>query len=160
MKGPRVGMGYDVHRFGGPGPVILGGVSIEHPTGLVGTSDADVAVHALCDALLGAAAQGDLGTLFPSDDEQWQGANSLDLLAVCAQRIRSAGYDPGNVDITIVAQNVRVAPHRDTMRSNIAVVLQIPVLNVSVKATTTDGLGYLGADEGIAAHAVALLDYP
>ncbi len=157
MKGPRVGLGYDVHRLAGPGPVILGGVSIEHPVGLLGTSDADVAVHALCDALLGAAALGDLGMLFPSDDEQWQDANSMDLLAACVQRVRGGGYDPGNVDVTIVAQSVRIAPHRDAMRSNIAVVLQIPILNVSVKATTTDGLGYLGADEGIAAHAVAMI---
>jgi len=159
MKGPRVGLGYDVHRFGGPGPIVLAGVPIDHPVGLLGTSDADVAAHAVCDALLGAAAQGDLGTLFPSDDEQWHGADSMDLLAACVQRVRGAGYDPGNVDVTIVAQSVRVAPHRDTMRANIAVVLQVPILSVSVKATSTDGLGYLGADEGIAAHAVALI-YP
>ncbi len=159
MRGPRVGIGYDVHRLGGPGPVILGGVSIEHPVGLLGTSDADVAVHALCDALLGAAAQGDLGVLFPSDDEQSQGADSMELLAACVQRVRGTGYVPGNVDITIVAQSVRVGPHRDAMRSNIAIILQVPILDVSVKATTTDGLGYIGEGEGIAAHAVAMI-YP
>lgn len=159
MKGPRVGLGYDVHRFGGEGPVVLAGVEIDHPVGVLGTSDADVATHAICDALLGAAAQGDLGALFPSDDERWQGADSMDLLATCVQRIRSAGYDPGNVDVTIIAQDVRVAPYREEMRSNLAVVLQLPILNVSVKATTTDGLGYLGAGKGIAAHAVALV-YP
>jgi len=159
MKGPRVGFGYDVHRFGGPGPVVLAGVQIDHPVGVLGTSDADVATHAVCDALLGAGAQGDLGMLFPSDDEQWQNANSMDLLAACLQRVRSAGFDPGNIDVTIVAQEVRVAPHREAMRSNLAVVLQIPMPSVSVKATTTDGLGYIGAGEGIAAHAVALI-YP
>ncbi len=160
MKGPRVGFGYDVHRFGGDGPVVLGGVEIDHPVGLVGTSDADVAVHAVCDAFLGAAALGDLGTLFPSDDERWQGANSLELLAQCIGRVRTAGFDPGNVDVTIVAEEVRVAPHREAMRTNLAVTLQIPLPSVSVKATTTDGLGSIGAGEGIAAHAVAVVLYP
>jgi 2-C-methyl-D-erythritol 2,4-cyclodiphosphate synthase len=159
MKGPRIGFGYDVHRFGGPGPVVLAGVEVDHPVGVLGTSDADVATHAVCDALLGAAAQGDLGMLFPSDDEQWHNANSMDLLAVCLQRVRSAGFDPGNIDVTIVAQDVLIAPHREAMRSNLAVALQIPMPSVSVKATTTDGLGSLGSGEGIAAHAVALV-YP
>lgn len=157
MKGHRVGIGYDAHRFGGSGPVVLAGVSIENAVGVLGTSDADVAAHAVCDALLGAAALGDLGSLFPSDDERWHGADSMELLAACAQRVREAGFKQGNVDLTIVVENLRVAPHREAMRSNLALAVQIPVTAVSVKATTTDGLGWIGAGEGLAAQAIAMI---
>jgi len=157
MIAPRVGIGYDAHRFGGPGPVVLAGVSIPHPHGVLGTSDADVAAHAVCDALLGAACLGDLGGLFPSDDEQWHGADSMELLSLCAQHVREAGYEPGNVDVTIVAEELRVAPHREAMRSRLAVAMQIAVSDVSVKATTTDGLGWVGAGEGLAAQAIVMI---
>ncbi len=154
MTGSRVGMGYDAHRFGGVGPVILAGVPIEHPVGVLGTSDADVAAHAVCDALLGAAALGDLGHFFPSDDEQWHGADSMELVAICGQKVRSARFELGNVDVTIIVETVRIAPYRDEMRSNLALALQLPILAVSVKATSTDGLGWIGSGEGLAAHAV------
>ncbi|GMR01856.1 MAG: 2-C-methyl-D-erythritol 2,4-cyclodiphosphate synthase [Acidimicrobiia bacterium] len=157
MMGSRVGMGYDAHRFGGAGPVILAGVPIEHPVGVLGTSDADVAAHAVCDALLGAAALGDLGNFFPSDDEQWHGADSMELVATCGRQVRSARFELGSVDVTIIVEAVRVAPYRDEMRSNLALALQLPILAVSVKATTTDGLGWIGSGEGLAAHAVATI---
>lgn len=155
--GSRVGMGYDAHRFGGTGPVILAGVPIDHPVGVLGTSDADVAAHAVCDALLGAAALGDLGDFFPSDDEQWLGADSMELVAACGRQVRSARFELESVDLTIIVEAVRVAPYRDEMRSNLALALQLPILAVSVKATTTDGLGWIGTGEGLAAHAVATI---
>lgn len=155
MTDTRTGLGYDAHRFGGDGPVVLGGVSIDHTAGIIGTSDGDVAVHAVCDALLGAIAAGDLGTYFPSSDPQWTDADSLDLLRSCAARVSSAGYVIGSVDVTIIVESVRIAPHRDLMRRRLADAMGIEVDHVSVKATTTDGMGYIGADTGLAAQAIA-----
>jgi 2-C-methyl-D-erythritol 2,4-cyclodiphosphate synthase len=155
MTDVRTGFGYDAHRFGGDGPVMLAGVGIEHPVGVLGTSDGDVATHAVCDALLGAVAAGDLGTFFPSSDPKWEDIDSLRLLESCVAKVVGAGYAIGSIDLTIVVQSVRVAPHRDKMRSRLADVMQIPVETVSVKATTTDGLGWIGTDVGLAAHAVA-----
>jgi 2-C-methyl-D-erythritol 2,4-cyclodiphosphate synthase len=157
MSEARTGIGYDAHRFGGEGPVIIGGVEIEHTSGLVGTSDADVAAHAICDAMLGAAALGDMGTHFPSDDDRWAGADSMDLLAACAAMVRSSGFTIENCDVTVIAEDVRVAPHREAMRSRIAAAIASDVDRVSVKATTTDGLGWIGAGEGVAAQAVVTL---
>lgn len=154
----RVGFGFDAHRTGGTGPLKLAGVEVAADTGLVGTSDADVAVHALVDALLGAAALGDIGMFFPSSDPRWRGADSLDLLATVVASVGDAGYRIGSVDVTIVAQSVRVAPHRELMRARLADVLGIAPAGVSIKATTTDGLGFLGRDEGIGATAVAVLE--
>jgi 2-C-methyl-D-erythritol 2,4-cyclodiphosphate synthase len=153
----RVGFGFDAHRTGGEGPLKLAGVEVATDRGLIGTSDADVAVHALIDALLGAAALGDIGTYFPSSDPRWRGADSLDLLTDVVTTVASAGYRIGSVDLTIVAQNVRVAPHRETMRARLAETLGTPIDSVSVKATTTDALGFLGRDEGIGATAVAVI---
>ena len=157
MSGTRVGFGYDAHRFGGDGPVVLAGVSIDHEMGVIGTSDADVASHAVCDALLGAGALGDLGEFFPSDDTRWQGAQSTGFVSTCARVVREAGFEIGNVDITIIAQSVRVSPHRQAMRENLATAMKVPIAQVSVKATTTDRLGWIGSGEGLAAHAVAVL---
>jgi len=154
MTDLRTGIGYDAHRFGGDGPVVLGGVVIDHPVGVLGTSDGDVATHAVCDALLGAVAAGDLGTYFPSSDPQWKGADSLDLLGSCTARVTEAGYSIGSIDVTIIVQGVRVAPHRDLMRSRLADAMGVEVDRVSVKATTTDGLGWVGTDAGLAAQAV------
>jgi 2-C-methyl-D-erythritol 2,4-cyclodiphosphate synthase len=154
----RVGHGFDAHRLGGDPPVVLGGVVVDEARGAVATSDGDVALHALTDALLGAGALGDLGTHFPSTDPRWENASSLDLLARAVDLVAAAGFSVVNVDVTIVAESIRVAPHREAMRSAIAGVLGVDVDAVSVKATTTDGLGFLGRDEGIAALATATLD--
>jgi 2-C-methyl-D-erythritol 2,4-cyclodiphosphate synthase len=153
----RVGFGFDAHRTGGDRPLKLAGVEVAPDHGLIGTSDADVAVHALIDALLGAAALGDIGTYFPSSDPRWEGADSLDLLRDVVATVGSAGYEVGSVDVTVVAQNVRVAPHREAMRVRLADTLGIATASVSVKATTTDALGFLGRDEGIGATAVAVI---
>jgi 2-C-methyl-D-erythritol 2,4-cyclodiphosphate synthase len=157
MSEARTGIGYDAHRFGGDGPVIIGGVEIEHSTGLVGTSDADVAAHAICDAMLGAAALGDMGTHFPSDDDRWVDADSMHLLAACAAMVRSSGFAIANCDVTVIAEEVRVAPHREAMRSRVAAGISLDIDRVSVKATTTDGLGWIGAGDGVAAQAVVTL---
>jgi 2-C-methyl-D-erythritol 2,4-cyclodiphosphate synthase len=151
----RVGHGFDAHRLGGGPPLVLGGVVVDEDHGLVATSDGDVAIHALIDALLGAAALGDLGTHFPSADPRWEGSSSLDLLGRAVELLGERGLGVVNVDVTIIAQSIRVAPHREAMRSAIAGVLGVGVDAVSVKATTTDGLGFLGRDEGIAALATA-----
>jgi 2-C-methyl-D-erythritol 2,4-cyclodiphosphate synthase len=157
MSGSRVGFGYDAHRFGGDGPVILAGVPIEHDSGVIGTSDADVAFHAVCDALLGAGALGDLGEFFPSDDPRWSGADSTEFVSECARMVREAGFEIGNIDVTVLAQSVRVSPHRETMKENLASALGISPGDVSVKATTTDRLGWIGSGQGLAAHAVVVL---
>ena len=157
MTDTRVGFGYDAHRFGGKGPVMLAGVAIEHDTGVIGTSDADVAAHAVCDAILGAAALGDLGEFFPSDDPRWHGADSMRFVGRCGRMVREAGFEIGNIDVTVIVQSVRVAPHRKAMRENLATALGIPISGVSVKATTTDRLGWIGSGEGLAAHAVVVL---
>ena len=154
---PRVGTGFDVHPFAKGRPLILGGVHIAHPRGLAGHSDADVVAHAVADALLGAAALGDLGEHFPSRDPRYAGADSLELLAQVVQRIGERGWRVGNVDCTVIAEWPKLAPHRDAMRANLARVLGVPLADVSVKATTTEKLGFTGREEGIAAHASALI---
>ena len=153
----RVGWGCDAHRFGGPGPTLLGGVVVDSDRGVEATSDGDVLAHAAADALLGAAALGDLGTLFPSDDPRWRGADSMGLLAAVAARVADAGFRVASLDATVIAERVRVSPHRAAIRSRLAAVLGTGVEAVSVKGTTTDGLGFLGRDEGLAAAAVAVL---
>ena len=154
----RVGIGFDAHRFGGPGPIVMAGVVVAPDRGLEGTSDADVAAHAVADALLGAAALGDVGTHFPASDERWHGADSMVLLDRVVGLLAAAGHVPRNVDVTVIAQSVRIAPYREEMRHRIADVLAIDVAAVSVKATTTDHLGAIGRDEGIAALAVATVE--
>ncbi len=153
----RIGHGYDVHRLVPGRKLILGGVEIPHTTGLLGHSDADVLTHALMDALLGAAAMGDIGHLFPDSDAQYAGADSLQLLRAVMDRLRAAGYAVGNVDCTVLAQAPKLAPHILQMRKNLAEILGCGLDAVSVKATTEEGLGFTGAKEGIAAHAVVLL---
>lgn len=153
----RTGFGYDVHRFGGDGPVVLCGVELDHPTGILATSDGDVAAHAIADALLGAAAIGDLGTEYPSDDPASEGARSLDMLAQCAIKVQDRGFDIQNVDVVIVVEEIRIAPHRDEMRQHLADALHISLNQISVKGKTTDGLGAIGAGEGLAAQAVVTI---
>ena len=153
----RIGHGYDVHRLVPGRKLILGGVEIPHTTGLLGHSDADVLTHALMDALLGAAAMGDIGHLFPDSDAQYAGADSLQLLRAVMERLRAAGYAVGNVECTVLAQAPKLAPHILQMRKNLAEILGCGLDAVSVKATTEEGLGFTGAKEGIAAHAVVLL---
>ena len=154
----RIGQGYDVHAFEAGRPLILGGIRIESDHGLAGHSDGDAAVHAVIDALLGAAALGDIGTHFPSSDERWRDANSLDLLKQTVILIASAGYAIVNVDLTIVAAAPRIAPHITEMRAALSLVLGIELTCVGVKAKTTDGLGAIGRGEGIEAQAVALIE--
>jgi 2-C-methyl-D-erythritol 2,4-cyclodiphosphate synthase len=157
MDDVRTGFGYDAHAFGGEGPIVMCGVQIEHQTGVIGTSDADVATHAVGDALLGAAALGDLGQHFPSVAESSIDADSLEMLSTCADLVRSDGYAISSVDVTIIVQEVRVSPHRDQMRANLSDAATIPIERVSVKATTTDHLGWIGRGEGLAAHAVVTI---
>ncbi len=154
----RVGIGYDVHPFAEGRPLVLGGVTVPHASGLEGNSDGDVLTHALIDALLGAAALGDIGTHFPSEDQQWRGASSVDLLAQTRNLLREAGFGVANVDATIVAQAPKLAPYTQEMRELLAQALDVDPGNVSVKATTTDRLGAIGRGEGIAAVTVALID--
>lgn len=153
----RVGVGYDAHRLVADRPLILGGVRIPYHVGLDGFSDADVLSHAACDALLGAAALGDLGTHFPSSDETWRGARSLDLLRRVAAMLEPAGWRLLNLDAVIIAQAPKLAPYTAAMRRNVAAALGIALGQVSIKATSTDGLGFTGSGEGMAAQAVALL---
>ena len=153
----RIGQGYDVHRLTADRKLILGGVEIPFEKGLLGHSDADVLLHAICDALLGGAALGDIGKHFPDSDPAYAGVSSLSLLEATVRLLREAGYTVGNVDSTVIAQRPKLAPFLPEMRRNIADVLGIPVENVSVKATTEEGLGFTGSGEGIAASAVALL---
>jgi 2-C-methyl-D-erythritol 2,4-cyclodiphosphate synthase len=156
----RTGWGFDAHRIGPVGPMRIGGVKVSEDRGLIGTSDGDVALHAVADAILGAAALGDLGMHFASNDEQWHGADSSDLLRRVVTMAAAAGYVVDSVDVTVIAESVRIAPHRDEMRRRAAEILGAPVERVSVKATTTDGMGYLGREEGVAAAAVAVLRRP
>ena len=155
---PRIGYGYDVHRLTEGRPLILGGVTIPWEKGLLGHSDADVMLHALMDALLGAAALGDIGHLFPDSDQRYRGIDSRKLLRRVAVLLEQEGYAVGNVDVTLVAQRPKIAPYIEAMRTNIAADLGISVTKVSVKATTEEGLGFTGAGEGMAAHAVCLLE--
>jgi 2-C-methyl-D-erythritol 2,4-cyclodiphosphate synthase len=153
----RVGLGVDAHAFAPGVPLVLGGVAIDHPRGLAGHSDGDVIAHALIDALLGAAGLGDIGSLFPPADSEWEGASSLDLLAVAYRDVRAAGYELVNADCVLVGEEPRIAEHRDEMRRRLAAALGADPSLVAVRATTTDGLGFTGRREGLAAHAVALL---
>lgn len=153
----RIGLGFDVHKFGGEGPVIIGGVSIPYEQGLIAHSDGDVALHALCDALLGAIAAGDIGRHFPDTDEQWKGADSRALLRDVYQRVLKQGYQLGNADITLIAQAPKMAPYIESMCQVIAEDLQTATSNINVKATTTERLGFTGRKEGIACEAVVLL---
>lgn len=153
----RIGQGYDVHAFGAGDHVVLGGVRIAHERGIVAHSDGDVAIHALCDAILGALALGDIGTHFPPSDERWRGADSRRFLKHCAVLMREHGFELGNGDVTIVCERPKIAPHAAAMRSNLAADLGCAIERVSVKATTTEKLGFTGRGEGIAAMAVVLL---
>jgi 2-C-methyl-D-erythritol 2,4-cyclodiphosphate synthase len=153
----RIGQGYDSHRLIEGRKLILGGVEIPHERGLLGHSDADALLHAITDAILGAAALGDIGKHFPDTAEEFRGADSRVLLREAAKRVRATGYDIGNVDCTIIAQRPKMAPHIGTMAANIAADLGVPAGHVNVKAKTNEKLGYLGREEGINAEAVALL---
>lgn len=156
----RIGHGYDVHRLVAGRKLILGGVEIPHETGLFGHSDADVLTHAVMDALLGAAALGDIGKLFPDSDPRFEGADSLKLAQEVAILLRQHRYEIGNIDATILAQRPKLAPYIPQMRANLAAALGVPVDAVSVKATTEEKLGFTGEERGIAAHAVCLIDAP
>ena len=153
----RIGQGYDVHRLVAERPLILGGIEIPYEKGLLGHSDADVLLHAISDALLGAAALGDIGAHFPDSDPAYRGADSAELLRAVGDLIRAAGYEIGNLDSTVVCQAPKLAPHIASMRARIAEVLALPVGAVSVKASTEEHMGFTGRGEGIAAHAVCLL---
>ena len=153
----RIGHGYDVHRLVEGRDLILGGVKIDYEKGLDGHSDADVLLHAVSDALLGAAGLGDIGRHFPDTDPKYKGADSLLLLKNVAEKVAAAGYRVSNIDVTMIAQRPKLAPYIDTMRSNIADALETDVSNISVKATTEERLGFTGSGEGIAAHAVCLI---
>lgn len=157
MSGLRIGLGVDAHAFGEGVPLLLGGVRLDHPRGLVGHSDGDVLAHALTDALLGAAGLADIGALFPSDDERWRGADSLELLAEAYRQVREAGFELVNADCVLIGQEPRIAPHREEMRRRLAAALGVEAGAVNVRATTTDRLGFTGRGEGLAAQAVALL---
>ena len=154
----RIGHGYDVHRLVEGRKFILGGVEISNDKGLLGHSDADVLLHAISDSLLGAAALGDIGKHFPDSDEKYKGANSLVLLSSVAEILKQNGFFVVNIDATVIAQRPKLSPYIDLMRENIAATLCIEKSYVSVKATTEEGLGFTGAGEGIAAHAVCLID--
>ncbi|CDH19422.1 2-C-methyl-D-erythritol 2,4-cyclodiphosphate synthase [Xenorhabdus bovienii] len=153
----RIGHGFDVHKFGGEGPLVIGGVRIPYEQGLIAHSDGDVALHAATDALLGAAALGDIGKLFPDTDPAFKGADSRELLKEAYRRIRKKGYRIGNLDITIIAQAPKMLPHIPQMRVNLAEDLECHMDDINVKATTTEKLGFVGRKEGIACEAVALL---
>lgn len=154
----RIGHGYDVHRLVEGRALILGGVRIPFEKGLDGHSDADVLTHAVMDALLGAAAMGDIGKLFPDTDDRYLGADSVALLREVDRRLTEAGYRLGNLDVTVIAQRPKLAPYINQMRQNLAAALRTELQNVSVKATTEEHLGFTGSGEGIAAHAVCLLE--
>ena len=154
----RIGHGYDVHKLVPGRKLILGGVVIPHTVGLLGHSDADVLTHALMDALLGAAALGDIGHLFPDNDPAYEGADSIMLLREVTKRLHAEGWKLGNADITVLAQAPKLAPHIEKMRIILADAMQSEVSQVSVKATTEEGLGFTGAKEGIAAHAVVMIE--
>lgn len=154
----RIGHGYDVHRLTENRKLIIGGVDIPYDMGLLGHSDADVLLHAISDALLGAAALGDIGCLFPDNDEKYKGADSLVLLREVVKVLEGKGYSVVNIDATLLAQKPKMRPYIDEMRANIASACGIPVDFVSVKATTEEGLGFTGSGEGMAAHAVCLIE--
>lgn len=153
----RIGHGYDVHKFCDQRPMILGGVNIPYERGLLGHSDADVLAHAIMDALLGAAGLGDIGSFFPDTDDQWKGADSIKLLAIVCSYVRKEGYEIENIDSTVIAQVPKLRPYIDDMKKQIAKAAIIDVSQIGIKATTEEGLGFTGAKEGIAAHAVCLI---
>jgi 2-C-methyl-D-erythritol 2,4-cyclodiphosphate synthase len=153
----RIGHGYDVHRLRSGRRLILGGIEIESEVGLDGHSDADVLAHAITDAILGAAAMGDIGAHFPDTDPEWKGADSIGLLREIVRRVAEAGWQVGNVDSTVVLQRPKLRPHIDAMRARLAEAMSVEIGAVSVKATTGEGMGFVGTGEGAAAHAVALL---
>ena len=160
MRTIKTGMGFDVHRFEPGDKVILCGVDVPHTAKLAGHSDADVGLHAITDAILGALSDGDIGDHFPPSDPQWKGAPSDKFLEFAAQRVRDRDGDITHVDITLICERPKVGPHRDAMRQRLAEIMQIPVTNVSVKATTTEKLGFTGREEGIAAQAIATVSLP
>jgi 2-C-methyl-D-erythritol 2,4-cyclodiphosphate synthase len=151
----RVGLGLDAHRFGRERPLLLGTVAVDHPVGLEGHSDADVVAHAVCDAMLSASGQPDIGALFPSGDQDWADAPGARLLAISLQRSRQAGFRLVNVHAVVICERPRLAPYRDAIEAAMSAVLDAPV---SVHATTTDGMGFTGRGEGIACQAVALME--
>ena len=153
----RIGHGFDVHKFGGQGPVTLAGVKIPYHQGLIAHSDGDVALHALCDAILGALALGDIGRHFPDNDPKYAGIDSRKLVEDVFQHVKKQGYIVGNIDLTIIAETPKMAPFIDDMRLQIAKLLETESHNINVKATTTEKLGSIGRGEGIASHAVVLL---
>ena len=153
----RIGIGYDVHRLTEGRLLVLGGITVPSTLGLLGHSDADVLTHAIIDALLGAAALGDIGTHFPDTDAEWKGADSIELLREVVRLIATEGYAVGNVDAVVVLQRPKLRPHIDDMRARLAEVMDVTVGQVSIKATTGEGMGFAGREEGAAAHAVALL---
>ena len=154
----RIGHGYDVHKLVEGRDLILGGVKIEHTLGLLGHSDADVLLHAVSDALLGAAGLGDIGKHFPDTDPKYKGADSLKLLEIVARRVQEAGYRVSNIDVTVIAQRPKLRPHIEQMERNIAGAVGIDVSRVNVKATTEERLGFTGEELGMACHAVCLLE--
>ena len=154
----RVGHGWDLHRMAHGRPCRLGGLDLSHDKGPLGHSDGDVVLHALADALLGAAALGDIGAFFPDSDPRWKGADSARLLEEVLCKVRAEGFSVGNADITLVAQEPKIGPHRQALRENIARLLGTELSRVSVKAKTTEGLGDIGAGNAIACHAVVLLE--
>ena len=153
----RIGHGYDVHALGGGLELWLGGVRIPHVKGCIAHSDGDVAIHALCDAMLGALALGDIGQHFPDTDERYSGANSLELLRETVRLVSDAGYRVGNIDATVIAQAPKMAPYIDEMRRNIADACKVDIKSVSVKATTEEKLGFTGSMQGMSAHSVCLI---
>lgn len=155
----RVGMGYDVHRFTADSPLVLGGVEIPHDRGLLGHSDADVLVHAVCDALLGAAGMGDIGLHFPDTDQRYKDVSSLLLLKRVGKMLIESGFSIINIDATILAERPKISPHRLKMQQNIARTLNVGASLVNIKATTTEGLGAIGRGEGIGAMCVAMIGY-
>ena len=158
MTGLRIGQGYDVHAFQSGDFVTLGGVKVPHDHGIRAHSDGDVVLHALCDALLGAAALGDIGMHFPDSDPQWRGTDSRHFLRHVVSLIRREGYSIVNADVTVLAEAPRLGKHREQMRLNIAADLSIDISCVNVKATTSEGLGFIGTRQGIACHAIALIE--
>ena len=158
MSELRVGIGLDAHAFAAGVPLVLGGVAFEHPRGLAGHSDGDVIAHALIDALLGAAGLGDIGLLFPSSEERWRGADSLDLLGRAYGEVCAAGWALVNADCILVGEEPRIAGRRQEMQERLAAALAVEPGRVTVRATTSDGLGFAGRGEGLAAQAVALLE--
>ena len=154
----RIGHGYDVHKLVEGRDLILGGVKIDHHLGLLGHSDADVLLHAVSDALLGAAGMGDIGKHFPDTDPRYKGADSLGLLRIVAQKVQAAGYRVSNIDVTMIAQKPKLRPHIERMEANIAAAVGVDVSRINVKATTEEHLGFTGSEQGMACHAVCLLE--